>query len=85
MVRLIHLPYEVLSNIVANVDFDDVFHLGSCCRALSFLLREESICKTVVQVISILQSASHVLGDRSLVVIRKLAYIGIADQNPILQ
>lgn len=50
MKGLISLPYEVLSNIVSNVDFDDVFNLSRACKELQFLHTEESICKAVVQV-----------------------------------
>jgi len=50
MFGLLSLPYEVLSNIVDNVDFDDVFNIGLTCKALKFLLTEDSICKSIVQV-----------------------------------
>jgi hypothetical protein len=50
MLCLVSLPYEVLSYIVSNIDFDDVFSLGLTCKALKFLLTEESICKSIVQV-----------------------------------
>jgi hypothetical protein len=50
MKGLITLPYEVLSNIVSNLEFDDVVSLGRTCRAFEFLRIEESICKSVVQV-----------------------------------
>jgi hypothetical protein len=50
MFGLVSLPYEVLSNIVGNINFDDVWSLGQTCKELSFLLREESICKLIVQV-----------------------------------
>ena len=50
MFGLIFLPYEVLSNIVANLNFEDVFNLGRTCKELSFLLTEESISKLVVRV-----------------------------------
>ncbi|KAM3071424.1 hypothetical protein ACMFMG_009022 [Clarireedia jacksonii] len=49
MFGLIALPYEVLSNIIGNIDFEDVFNLGQTCQALKFLLTEESICKSVIQ------------------------------------
>ena len=57
MLGLIALPYEVLSNIVGNVNFDDVFNLGLTCKALKYLLTEESICKSTVQV------RAHSVGD----------------------
>jgi hypothetical protein len=50
MFGLIYLPYEVLANIVGHVDFDDVFSLGLTCKALNYLLTEESIAKILVQV-----------------------------------
>ena len=50
MLCLLTLPYEVLSNIVSNVDFDDVFNLGLTCKELLYLLQEESICKQILQV-----------------------------------
>jgi len=50
MFGLVSLPYEVLSNIVGNINFDDVWSLGQTCKELSFLFREESICKLIVQV-----------------------------------
>ena len=50
MLCLVYLPYEVLSCIVSNIDFDDVFNLGITCKELNFLLTEESICKLIVQV-----------------------------------
>jgi hypothetical protein len=50
MKGLIALPYEVLANIISNVDFDDVVSLGKTCKAFKFLRIEESICKSVVQV-----------------------------------
>src|SRR6187402_1322318 len=59
MLGLISLPYEVLSNIAENISFDDVFNLGRTCKAFQFLLTEESICKSFVQV-SHLRPRSHV-------------------------
>jgi hypothetical protein len=50
MKGLIALPYEVLSNIVSSVDFDDVVSLGRTCKFFKYLHTEESICKNVVQV-----------------------------------
>lgn len=50
MLGLLSLPYEVLSNIVAHISFDDVFNLGQTCQDFQFLLMEESIAKIVVQV-----------------------------------
>ncbi|ATZ57101.1 hypothetical protein BCIN_14g02740 [Botrytis cinerea B05.10] len=49
MFNLLSLPYEVLSNIIANINFDDVFNLGLSCKALKYLLTEESICRLIVQ------------------------------------
>lgn len=50
MLNLISLPYEVLSNIVGSIDFEDLYNLGRTCHGLTYLLTEESICKTIVQV-----------------------------------
>jgi len=49
MLNLLSLPYEVLSNIVGNLDFDDYYSLGLTCTQLQFLLFEDGICKLVVQ------------------------------------
>lgn len=50
MIYLITLPYEVLAYIVSNIDLDDVLNLGLTCKALKFLLTEDSICKSIIQV-----------------------------------
>jgi hypothetical protein len=50
MLGLISLPYEVLANIIGNVDFDDVFNLARTCQSFMFLITEESLCKKIVQV-----------------------------------
>lgn len=50
MFGLISLPYEVLSNIIDNINFDDAFNLGRSCKHFKYLLTEESISKTIVQV-----------------------------------
>jgi hypothetical protein len=50
MFGLITLPYEVLSNIIENISFDDVFHLAQTCKHFKYLLTEESISKSIVQV-----------------------------------
>ncbi|TVY64190.1 hypothetical protein LSUE1_G008059, partial [Lachnellula suecica] len=49
MFGLLCVPYEVLANIVGNIDFDDVFNLALSCKELKFLITEESICKSIVQ------------------------------------
>jgi hypothetical protein len=59
MFGLISLPYEVLSNIVEHINFDDVFNLGRTCKHFRYLLTEESICKSIVQVCN-LGAGSHV-------------------------
>lgn len=64
MLRLIQLPYEVLANIIDNIDFDDVLSVGSTCKALNYVLTEESICKVIVQVRSeILRCGGPALSD----------------------
>jgi len=50
MLGLISLPYEVLSNIIDNVTIEDAFSLSQTCQALQYLLKEESICKLILQV-----------------------------------
>ena len=50
MKDLITLPYEVLANIVSNVDFDDIVNLGRVCKFFQYLHTEESISKSIVQV-----------------------------------
>jgi hypothetical protein len=50
MLNLIHLPYEVLANIVDHISFDDVLNVGMACKALNYVLTEESICKIILQV-----------------------------------
>ncbi|TVY64244.1 hypothetical protein LSUE1_G008934, partial [Lachnellula suecica] len=49
MFGLLCVPYEVLANIVGNIDFDDVFNLALTCKGLKFLIEEESNCKSIVQ------------------------------------
>jgi hypothetical protein len=50
MFCLISLPYEVLSNIIENISFDDVFNLARTCKHFKYLLTEESISKSIIQV-----------------------------------
>ena len=66
MFGLISLPYEVLSIIVTSIDFDDVFNLALTCTALKFLLTEERICKSIIQVRPFLTAAES---DRSSILI----------------
>jgi len=47
---LTKLPYEVLANVADSLDFDDVVNLGTTSKHFLFLLTEERICKSVVQV-----------------------------------
>ncbi|TVY37206.1 hypothetical protein LOCC1_G005792, partial [Lachnellula occidentalis] len=49
MFGLLCVPYEVLANIVGNIDFDDVFNLALSCKELKFIVMEENICKKIVQ------------------------------------
>jgi hypothetical protein len=62
MLTLAALPYEVLSYIVGEIDFDDAFNLGQTCKALQFLLTEERICKSILQV----RSCAHIVPLRIL-------------------
>lgn len=50
MCRLTNLPYEVLANVADSLSFDDVFNLGRTSKHFLFLLTEERICKSFVQV-----------------------------------
>jgi hypothetical protein len=50
MLNLLSLPYDVLTNIVSSISFDDYYNLGCSCKQLSFLLREDRICKLALQV-----------------------------------
>jgi F-box domain len=50
MLGLISLPYEVLANIVGGINFDDVFNLALTCKNFKYLIIEESICKSIMQV-----------------------------------
>ncbi|TVY91236.1 hypothetical protein LAWI1_G003701, partial [Lachnellula willkommii] len=49
MFGLLCVPYEVLANIVGNIDFDDVFNLALVCKELKFIVMEENFCKNIVQ------------------------------------
>ncbi|CAG8973681.1 hypothetical protein HYALB_00002247 [Hymenoscyphus albidus] len=48
MLNLITLPYEVLSNIVGHIDFDDVFSLGLTCKSFTFFITDESLAKSII-------------------------------------
>lgn len=50
MCNLLSLPYELLAIIVVHIEFDDVYNLGRSCKSLRFLLTNESICKSIIQV-----------------------------------
>lgn len=50
MCGLTNLPYEVLANVADNLSFDDIFSLGRASKDFLFLLTEERICKSFVQV-----------------------------------
>ncbi|KAG9242663.1 hypothetical protein BJ878DRAFT_425404 [Calycina marina] len=50
MYGLSALPNELLFAIVGNVELEDVFNLAQTCRALEFLMREENICKKIMQI-----------------------------------
>ena len=50
LIRLITLPYEVLSAIVSNVDFDDIANLARSCRFFQYLHTDERSCKLFLQV-----------------------------------
>jgi F-box domain len=48
--RLTSLPYEVLAYIVECISFDDVVSLSFASKQLQFLIREDNICKKVLEV-----------------------------------
>lgn len=50
MLGLTTLPYEVIANVANNLQLDDIVNLGQSCKDLQFLLTEERICKSFVQV-----------------------------------
>lgn len=82
MKGLATLPYEVLANIVSNVDFDDVVSLGRSCKFFTYLHTEESICKQIVQVSGSTRS-SHVFSNTVGYLFQLL--IRDTDQNSFLQ
>lgn len=44
------LPYDVLFNIIATMSLEDVVHLGLTCKALTFLLKDPSVCNRLIDV-----------------------------------
>ena len=82
MKGLVTLPYEVLSNIVSNIDFDDIVNLGRSCKFFQYLHTEESISKTVVQV---RERRSLVMCPRDTVSYHISAADRSADENSVLQ
>lgn len=50
MLGLATLPYEVLANVADNLCFDDIINFGRTSKDFQFLLTEERICKSFVQV-----------------------------------
>lgn len=56
MLYLNTLPYEVLSNIVGNTNFDDVFSLSLTCKSFKFFITEESLAKSIVLVSKIVKT-----------------------------
>ena len=45
------LPYEIISLIVQELEIDDVFHLSLSPR-FSYLIKEDRVCKTILEVLS---------------------------------
>lgn len=56
MLNLNTLPYEVLSNIVGNINFDDVWSLSLTCKSFKYFLTEESLAKSILSVSKIRKS-----------------------------
>ncbi|KAH6972544.1 hypothetical protein EDB80DRAFT_534713, partial [Ilyonectria destructans] len=44
------LPIEIISLLCELLHINELFDLGQTCRDLSYILRDESICRTALQV-----------------------------------
>jgi hypothetical protein len=44
------LPSNVVSRILLCLDFEDIFHLSLTCRTARILLKDPSICKSILEV-----------------------------------
>jgi hypothetical protein len=50
MCGLTAVPIEVMHYIVHDLSLDDLFNLSLSCRQFHYLIRDQSICKTVLMV-----------------------------------
>jgi hypothetical protein len=47
---LLTLSREVMQGVLKNLSLEDVFHLGLACKKLQYLLTDDMICKSILQV-----------------------------------
>lgn len=45
------LPYEVVGIIVQDLDLEDVFHISLSSKRFLYLIRENRVCKAVLEVL----------------------------------
>jgi len=57
------LPFDILFTIALDLSVDDIVHLGRTCRQLRSLLKEDTLCRKVIEVrnTSIIPLASNEL------------------------
>lgn len=44
------LPYEIIFLIVQDLGLEDIFHLSTTCKALSWILYEDRTCRSILEV-----------------------------------
>jgi hypothetical protein len=44
------LPYEIIGIIVQDLDLEDVFHISLSSKRFLYLIHEDRVCKTVLEV-----------------------------------
>lgn len=57
------LPYEIISLIVQELEIDDVFHLSLSPR-FNYLIKEDRVCKLILEVLSNKPSPTPALNER---------------------
>lgn len=55
------LPYEIISLIAQELELDDVFHLSLSPR-FGYLIREDRVCKAILEVLSNGPKPFHIPG-----------------------
>lgn len=55
------LPYEVIGIIVQDLDLEDVFHLSLASKRFLYLIQEEWVCKSVLEVLTFLTGSCLVV------------------------